>query len=126
MMGEQANTELSTLSQKKYDDLYTYHHRTETLLIGISRRDWKTHNGENSIILNNTEQHILKDLIAKFRFGLKISKLRLDMIKYRANPIRSLYGLFKKAEVYLDVLNAKAKMQKELKLKSGSEAFKSF
>lgn len=38
--------------------------------------------------------------------------------------MRSLYGAFKKAEAYLDVLNAKAQMQKELKLKSGYEAIK--
>lgn len=86
-----------------------------------------THNGENVIILNNAKHHILKDTIAKFDFGLKIPKLRLYMIEYRADPMRSLYGAFKKAEAYLDVLvNAKAQMQKELELKSGYEAFISF
>ena len=38
----------------------------------------------------------------------------------------SLYGAFKKAEAYFDVLNVKAQMQKKLELKSGYEAFKSF
>ncbi len=76
--------------------------------------------------MNNEGQHILKDIIAKFGFGLKIPELCLHMIEYKANPMRSLYGAFKKAEVYLDVLNTKAQMQKELKLKSGYEAFKSF
>ncbi len=123
---EQASTELSTLSQKKDEDIYTYYRRTETLLIGISGRDQVTHNGENSIILNNAKQHILKDTIAKFGFGLKISELCLHMIEYKADPMRSLYGAFKKAEIYLDVSNAKAQMQKELELKSGYGAFKSF
>ena len=85
-----------------------------------------THNGENAIILNNAEQHILKDTIAKFGFGLKIPKLCLYMIEYRANPMRSLYKLFKKVKTYFDVLNAKAQMQKKLELKSGYKAFKSF
>lgn len=40
--------------------------------------------------------------------------------------MRSLYGAFKKAKAYLDVLNAKAQMQKELELKSGYETFKFF
>lgn len=40
--------------------------------------------------------------------------------------MRSLYGAFKTAEAYLDVLNAKAQMQKERKLKSGYKVFKSF
>ncbi len=48
------------------------------------------------------------------------------MIEYRVHPIRSFYGAFKKAEAYLDVLNAKAEMQKELELKFGYGAFKSF
>ena len=123
---KQANTKLSTLSQKEDEDLHAYYRRTETLLIGISGKDRVTHNGENAIILNNAEQHILKDTIAKFGFGLKIPELCLHMIEYRADPIRSLYGAFKKAKVYLDVLNAKAQMQKKLELKSGYKTFKSF
>ena len=126
MTEEQASTELSILSQKEDENLYAYYRRTEALLIGISGRDRVSHNGENAIILNNAEQHILKDTIAKFGFGLRVPELRLHMIEYRADPMRSLYGAFKKAEAYLDVLNAKAEMQKELELKSGYEAFKSF
>ena len=126
MTEEQASTELTTLSQKEDENLYTYYCRTETLLIGISGRDRVTHDGENTVILNKAEQHILKDIIAKFGFGLKIPELRLHMIEYRADPNRSLYGAFKKAETYLDVLNTKAQMQKELELKSGYEAFRSF
>lgn len=38
----------------------------------------------------------------------------------------SLYEAFKKGEVYLDLLNAKAQIQKELKPKSGYKAFKFF
>lgn len=47
-------------------------------------------------------------------------------MEYRANLIRSLYGAFKKANVYFDVLNSKAQMQKKLELKLGYKAFKSF
>lgn len=126
MTEEQASKELSTLSQKEDEDLYAYYRRTENLLIGISGRDRVTDNGENTITLNKAEQYILKDTIAKFGFGLKIPELRLHMIKYRADPNRNLYGAFKKAEVYLDVLNAKAQMQKELELESSYKAFKSF
>ena len=50
-----------------------------------------THNGENAIILNNAEQHILKDNIAKFGFVLKVPKLCLYMIDYRTNIMLSLY-----------------------------------
>ena len=110
MIEEQASTELTTLLQKEDEDLYIYYYRTETLLIGISRRDQVTHNGENTVILNKTEQHIFKDTIAKFGFGLKISELRLHMIKYRADPNHSLYGAFKKVEAYFDILNAKAQI----------------
>ena len=126
MTEEQANTELLILSQKEDQDLYTYYCQTKTLFIGILGKDQVTHNRENTIFLNNAEQYILKDIIAKFGFGLKIPELCLNMIEYKANPMRSLYGAFKKAKAYLDVLNAKAQIQKELELKSGYKAFKSF
>ena len=126
MTEEQASKELLNLSPKINKDFYIYYRQTETLLIRNSGRDWVISNGENWIILNNKEQHILKNTIAKFGFGLKILKLRLHMIKYRADLMCSLYGAFKKAEVYLDILNVKAQMQKELELKSGYEAFKFF
>lgn len=126
MTKKQVSTELSTLSQKEDEDLYAYYRWTKTQLIEISERDQVTYNGQNSIVLNNAEQHILKDTIAKFGFGLKIPKLRLYIIKYRVDPMRSFYGAFKKTEVYLDVLNTKAQMQKELELKSSYKAFKFF
>lgn len=85
-----------------------------------------TYNGKNVVILNNAEQYILKDTIAKFDFSLKISKFSIYIIKYKADLMCSFYGVFKKTEVYLDVLNTKAQIQKELKLKSGYEVFKSF
>lgn len=69
-----------------------------------------THNRENAVILNNVEQYILKDTVIKFSFGLKILVFYLYMIEYRANLMRSLYGVFKKARAYLDVLNAKTQM----------------
>lgn len=115
MIEEQASIELSILSQKDDENFYAYYRRTETLLIRISGRDQVSYNGKNTLILNNAEQHILKGTIIKFGFGLKISKLCLYMIEYRADPMRNLYRAFKKAGAYLDVLNAKAKMQKELK-----------
>ena len=126
MTEEQASTELSILLQKEDENLYAYYRRTEALLIRISRRDRVSHNRENAIILNNAKQHILKDTIAKFSFGLRIPELCLHMIEYRADPMHSLYEAFKKAEAYLDILNTKAEMQKELELKSGYKAFKSF
>ena len=123
---KQASAELSILSQKEDKDLFAYYRRTEILLIGILEKDQVTHNRENTIILNNAEQYILKNTIAKFGFGLKILKLRLYIIEYRANPMRSLYGAFKKAKAYFNMLNAKAQMQKKLELKSGYKVFKSF
>lgn len=48
------------------------------------------------------------------------------MIEYRTDPMHNLYRTFKKAETYLDILNTKFKIKKELKLKSGYEVFKSF
>lgn len=35
------------------------------------------------------------------------SELCLNIIEYKANPICSLYKVFKKAEAYFDMLNAK-------------------
>ena len=96
------------------------------MLIGISEKNQVTHKGENAIICNNTEQHIFKDTIAQFGFGFKIPKFCLYIIKYRADPIRSLYGALKNVKTYLDVLNAKTQMQKKLELKSGYKTFKSF
>ena len=108
MTEEQASTQLLTLSQKEDEDLHAYYQRTKTLFIKILEKDRVTHNGENAIILNNAEQNILKDTIAKFGFSLKILELCLHIIEYRANLMRGLYGAFKKAEAYLDILNAKA------------------
>lgn len=82
----------------------------EVLLIGIARKDCVTHNRENTITFNKVEQHILKNIMTKFGFGLKVPELCLDMIKYRSNLNYSLYGVFIKVEKYLDILNAKAKM----------------
>ena len=48
------------------------------------------------------------------------------MIEYKAKLTRSFYGVFKRIEAYIDVLNAKVQMQKELNLKSGYKACKSF
>lgn len=62
------------------------------------------------IILNRAEQHILKDTIVKFGLRLKIPELRLYMIEYKTNPNRSLNRAFKKAETYLDLLNAQAQI----------------
>lgn len=47
------------------------------------------------------------------------------MIEYKVNLNCSLYRLFKKAEIYLNILNAKVQIKKELKLKSEYKAFKS-
>ena len=123
---ERASTELSSLTQKEDEDLYTYYRRTEVLLTGIAGRDRVTHDGENAVILNRAEQHILKDTITKFIFGLRDLDLRLCMIEYKAQPTHGLYGTFKKTKTYIDVLNAKVQMQKELDLKSSYKAFKSF
>lgn len=49
----------------------------------------------------------MKDMIAKFGFKLKISKLHLYMIKYRVDANYSLWGVFMKAETFFDILNAK-------------------
>ena len=123
---ERASTELSSLTQKEDEDHYTYYRRIEVLLTGIAGRDRVTHDGENAVILNRAEQHILKDTITKFIFGLRDPDLRLRMIEYRVEPARSLYGAFKKAEAHILVLDAKLQMDKEHDLKVGYEAFKSF
>lgn len=48
------------------------------------------------------------------------------MIEYRAGLMYSFYDAFKKTKTYFDILNAKAQIQKEFKLKSGYKDFKSF
>lgn len=85
-----------------------------------------TYNGTDTVILNRTEQHILKDTITKFIFGPKTLDLCLYIIKYRAEPTLSPFRVFKKAEAYINMLNAKTHIQKKLDLKSGYEAFKTF
>ena len=96
------------------------------MYIRISENDRVTYNRENTIILNNAEQHILKDTIAEFGFGFKILKLCLYIIEYRANPMYNPYRAFKKAKAYFGVLNAKVQMQKEFKLKSGYKTLELF
>lgn len=66
------------------------------------------------------------DPIAKFTFGLKILKLCLQIIKYKTDLMCSLYKIFKKAKIYLDIPNTKAQIQKKFKLKFDYKAFKSF
>lgn len=85
-----------------------------------------TYNEGNTITLNRAEQYILKNTTTKFIFGLKILDLCLYIIEYRAEVTHSLFGAFKKAETYINVLNPKAYIQKKLDLKSGYEAFKTF
>lgn len=107
MIKEQASIEPLFLSHKEDRGFSTYQYQTKTLLIGISRKDSEIHNRENSIVLNNIEQYIFKDTIAKFGFSFKISKLYLYIIEYRADIIYSFYRAFKKAEVYLNIPNVK-------------------
>ena len=90
---------------KEDKKLYTYYCCKEVLLTEIVRRDWITHDGENAVILNRAEQHIFKDTITKFIFSLRDPDLHLCMIKYRAKPAQSLYRVFKKAKVYILVLD---------------------
>lgn len=85
-----------------------------------------TYNRGNKVILNYAQQDILKNTIAKSGFGLKIPKLRLYIIKYKADSMQNLYRGFKKVETYFDILNTKAQMQKKFKLKSGYKIIKSF
>lgn len=110
MTENQASTKLSTLSQKKDEDLYTYYYQTKTLFIKTARKNRVTHDGENTITLNRAEQHIPRDKIINFGFGLKVPELCLHMIEYRADLNCSLYGALKKAEMYFEVLNAKTEM----------------
>ena len=111
---------------KQDKDLYKYYRHTEVLLIRIAGRDRVTHDGENAIILNRIKQHIFKDIIMKFIFGLRDLNLCLCMIKYRAEPAQSLYKVFKKVEVHILVLDSKLQMDKEHDLKVEYKAFKSF
>lgn len=67
-----------------------------------------------------------KITITKFCFDFKIPKLYLPIIEDRADLMHSLYGAFKKAEIYLDILNTQAQMHKEYEPKSGYKAVKFF
>lgn len=78
------------------------------------------------VILNKVEQHILKNTVIKFIFGLKILDFYLYLIKYRVELICSLFRVFKKAQAYINVVNAKTQMQKKLDIKSGYKVFKTF
>lgn len=104
---KQISKKLLTLFQKKDDDFYAYYHQIKNLFIRISKKDQVIYIRENIIILNNAKQYIIKDTIIKFCFGLKNPKFCLYLIQYRVNPICCFYGIFKKAEIYLDILNAK-------------------
>ena len=94
--------------QKEYKDLYIYYCCTEVLLTGIAGKDRVTHDAENLVILNRAEQHILKDTITKFIFGLRDPDLCLRIIEYRIEPTESFYGAFKKAKANILILKAKA------------------
>lgn len=124
--GEQASSGLSSLSQKEDEDLYTYYRRTEALLRGIHGKDRVTNNGTDTIILSPPEQYLLKDTIMKYILGIRDLDLRLRIVEYRAEPIQSLCGVFKKAEICLDALRIRAQREEELKLKQDYVAFKSF
>lgn len=123
---EGASRELSSLSQKEDEDLYTYYRRTEALLRGIHGKDRVTNNGTDTIILSPLEQYLLKDTIMKYILGIRDLDLRLRIVEYPAEPVQSLYGVFKKAEICLDVLRIRAQWEEELKLKQDYVAFKSF
>lgn len=66
-----------------------------------------THNRENAVILNNAKQYILNNTIANFGFSLKNLKFCLYLIEYKIDLICNLYKTFKKAKIYLDILNSK-------------------
>ena len=100
--------ELLVLSTKDDKSFHTYQHQRETLLIKISGKNRVTHNGENTIILNNAIKHIVKNTIAKCGFSHRIREHCQDKIEYKANVIRNFYETFKKVEAFPDLLNAKA------------------
>lgn len=58
----------------------------------------------------------MKNIITQFCFKLKILELYLHIIRYKTNLNYSLDKIFKKAEIYLDIFNAKAQIQKKLEL----------
>lgn len=62
----------------------------------------------------------------KYILGIRDLDLRLRIVEYRAEPVQSLYGVFKMAEICLDVLRIRAQREEELKLKQDYVAFKSF
>lgn len=67
----QASAELSSLSQREGEDLYTHYRRTEGLLKGIYGRDQVANKGRDTIALSPAEQKLLKDTIMKFILGIK-------------------------------------------------------
>lgn len=50
----------------------------------------------------------------KFILGIRDLDLRLCVVEYRAEPVPSLYVVFKKAEIYLDVLRIREGGRAEL------------
>lgn len=123
---EQVSIALSSFTKHKDKNLYIYYYCIEVLLIGIARRDWVTHDGENAIILNKAQQHILKDTISKFIFGLRNPNLHLGMIKNRNKLAQSLYEVFKKAEAHILILDTKLQIDKEHDFKVRYKAFNFF
>lgn len=97
MEEKQAIRELLILSQKKDNDLYAYYCWPNILFIKIQRKNYLTYNKENTIIVNNIEQHILKNTIVKFGFSLKIIMFCIHIIKYKADLMHGLDKMFKKA-----------------------------
>ena len=67
---EKASAELSSLAQKKDEDLCTYYRRTEDLLKEIHGRDQVTNNSRDTIVLSPSKQQFLKDTIMKFILGI--------------------------------------------------------
>ncbi len=108
---KKASAELSNLTQKEDEDLYIYYRRIEGLLKGIQGRDQVTNSGRDTVALSLAEQQLLKDTIMKFILGITNLDLQFRIVKYRANPTSSLYGMYKQAKSTLLVLQTQAQLQ---------------
>lgn len=104
---KQVNIEFSSLTRKKDKELNLYYCHIKVLLTKIAEKNWEIHDGKNVVIINRAKQHIFKDTITKLILNLRDPDLYLWIIEYRTKLAQNLYRVFKKAKVYILILNAK-------------------
>ena len=111
---------LQSLAQKSDEEIMEYYRRTKDLLLAVGGRDRKNQNDE----LSPLERSVLDLTIDRYINGLKDPDLSIRLLRYTADPSRSLRGATNLAQAEARQLKAEEQRANQLREKREFELLK--